>query len=77
MNDSYTEEVISNYGGKEFSQFKNDLGELASSKLSPISAPPIFTSFVSEGKPGAPVNVKLGTGVLSKVVISVEDVLLQ
>ena len=29
--------VISEYGGKEFSQFKNDLGELASSKLSPIS----------------------------------------
>ncbi|PPR49571.1 MAG: Tryptophan--tRNA ligase [Alphaproteobacteria bacterium MarineAlpha5_Bin5] len=37
LNDSDTEEVISNYGGKEFSQFKNDLGELASSKLSPIS----------------------------------------
>ena len=29
--------VISEYGGKEFSQFKNDLGELASAKLSPIS----------------------------------------
>ena len=29
--------VIAEYGGKEFSQFKNDLGELASTKLSPIS----------------------------------------
>ena len=29
--------VIAEYGGKEFSQFKNDLGELASAKLSPIS----------------------------------------
>ena len=26
-----------NYAGKEFSQFKNDLGDLAVSKLSPIS----------------------------------------
>ena len=29
--------IIAEYGGKEFSQFKNDLGELASAKLSPIS----------------------------------------
>ena len=37
LNDQDIEAVISEYGGKEFSQFKNDLGELASSKLSPIS----------------------------------------
>ena len=37
LNDQEIGTVISEYGGKEFSQFKNDLGELASSKLSPIS----------------------------------------
>ena len=37
LNDQEIGTVISHYGGKEFSQFKNDLGELASSKLSPIS----------------------------------------
>ncbi len=37
LDNSDTEKIISNYAGKEFSQFKNDLGELASSKISPIS----------------------------------------
>jgi len=35
---SDTEKVISDYAGKEFSQFKNDLGELASSTLFPITS---------------------------------------
>ena len=34
----HTETVIKNYAGKDFSQFKKDLGDLASSKLAPISA---------------------------------------
>jgi tryptophanyl-tRNA synthetase len=37
LNDVDLEKVVSEYSGKEFSQFKKDLGELASSKLSPIS----------------------------------------
>ncbi len=37
LNEIDTEKVILNYAGKEFSQFKNDLGDLAVSKLSPIS----------------------------------------
>ena len=28
---------MTNYAGREFSQFKKDLGDIASSKLSPIS----------------------------------------
>ena len=35
---SDTAKVISDYAGKEFSQFKNDLGELASSTLFPITS---------------------------------------
>ena len=37
LNDIELKKVISDYAGKEFSQFKKDLGELASVKLSPIS----------------------------------------
>ena len=37
LNDLEVEKVLDNYAGKEFSQFKKDLGELASAKLSPIS----------------------------------------
>ena len=35
--DEDLEKVVADYAGKEFSQFKRDLGDLASSKLSPIS----------------------------------------
>jgi tryptophanyl-tRNA synthetase len=38
LNNLKLEKVISDYAGKEFSQFKKDLGDLASSKLSPISS---------------------------------------
>ena len=37
LDDNSTEKIISNYAGKEFSIFKNDLADLASSKLAPIS----------------------------------------
>jgi tryptophanyl-tRNA synthetase len=37
LNDLDLKNVVGDYAGKEFSQFKKDLGELASSKLSPIS----------------------------------------
>ena len=37
LNEKQIEDVISNYSGKEFSIFKKDLGELAVSKLSPIT----------------------------------------
>ena len=37
LNDLEIEKAVADYAGKEFSQFKKDLGELASSKLSPIS----------------------------------------
>ena len=37
LNNLELERVISDYAGKEFSDFKKDLGEIASSKLSPIS----------------------------------------
>jgi len=38
LSDADTETVITNYAGKDFSQFKKDLGDLASSKLAPISS---------------------------------------
>ena len=34
---THLEKVVADYAGKEFSQFKKYLGELAASKLSPIS----------------------------------------
>ena len=37
LNDLELEKVISDYAGKEFSQFKKDLGEIVASKISPIS----------------------------------------
>ena len=37
LNDLELEKVVADYAGKEFSQFKKYLGELAASKLSPIS----------------------------------------
>jgi tryptophanyl-tRNA synthetase len=37
LNDLDLEAVIADYAGKEFSQFKRDLGGLVSSKISPIS----------------------------------------
>ena len=37
LNDLELEKVVADYAGKEFSQFKKYLGELATSKLSPIS----------------------------------------
>ena len=37
LDENSTEKVISNYAGKEFSLFKNDLADLASTKLLPIS----------------------------------------
>ena len=38
MNDNSIEVVISEYAGKEFSQFKKDLADLAVSKLEPITS---------------------------------------
>ena len=37
LNDLDLDKVVANYSGKEFSQFKRDLGDLVSSKISPIS----------------------------------------
>ncbi len=37
LSDLEVEKVVANYAGKEFSQFKKDLSEITSSKLSPIS----------------------------------------
>ena len=36
LNNLSTEEVVQNYAGKEFSIFKNDLGELIVEKIGPI-----------------------------------------
>ena len=36
LNNLSTEQVVQNYAGKEFSNFKNDLGELIVEKISPI-----------------------------------------
>ena len=38
LSNTDAEKVILDYAGKDFSKFKNDLGDLASSKLSPISS---------------------------------------
>ena len=38
LSDLKLDKAVSNYAGKEFSEFKKDLGDIASSKLSPISA---------------------------------------
>ncbi len=64
--------AISIYAGKEFSQFKNDLGELASSKLSPISMEmnklmkdeKYLDSIISNGKDRA---IAVADPVLSKI----------
>mgnify|MGYP003953275359 FL=1 len=37
LSDLEVEQVVTDYAGKEFSQFKTDLSEITSSKLSPIS----------------------------------------
>ena len=37
LTDKKNKEIISNYAGKEFSVFKNDLAEITVEKISPIS----------------------------------------
>ena len=64
--------LLADYAGKEFSQFKKDLGELASSKLSPISLEmnklmkdeKYLDSIISKGKDRA---INVADPVLSKI----------
>ena len=72
LNDLEIEKAVADYAGKEFSQFKKDLGELASSKLSPISFEmnklmkdeKYLDSIISNGKDRA---IKVAEPVLSKI----------
>ena len=72
LNDLDVEKVVGDYAGKEFSQFKKDLGELASSKLSPISFEMnklmkdenYLDSIISNGKDRA---IRIADPVLSKI----------
>ena len=72
LNNLKLEEVINNYAGKDFSQFKKDLGDVASSKLSPISVEinklmkdeKYLDSIIINGKDRA---IKVAEPVLSKV----------
>ena len=72
LNDLEVEKAVADYAGKEFSQFKKDLGELASAKLSPISFEmnklmkdeKYLDSIISNGKDRA---IKVAEPVLSKI----------
>ena len=72
LNDLDVKDVVDNYAGKEFSQFKKDLGELASSKLSPISLEmnklmkdaEYLDKIISNGKDRA---INIANPVLSKI----------
>ena len=72
LNDLKVEKAIADYSGKEFSQFKKDLGDLASAKLSPISLEmnklmkdeQYLDSVISEGKLKA---INVAEPVLSKI----------
>jgi tryptophanyl-tRNA synthetase len=72
LNDLEVEKAVADYAGKEFSQFKKDLGELASAKLSPISVEmnklmkdeEYLDSIISNGKDRA---IKVAEPVLSKI----------
>jgi len=72
LNDLDLKNVVDDYAGKEFSQFKKDLGELASSKLSPISLEmnklmkdaEYLDTIISNGKDRA---INIANPVLSKI----------
>jgi len=72
LNDLEVEKAVADYAGKEFSQFKKDLGELASAKLSPISFEmnklmkdeKYLDSIISNGKDRA---IKVAEPVLSRI----------
>jgi len=72
LNDLEVEKAVADYAGKEFSQFKRDLGELASAKLSPISLEmnklmkdeEYLDSIISKGKDRA---INVSEPVLSKI----------
>ena len=72
LNDLDLKNVVDDYAGKEFSQFKKDLGELASSKLSPISLEmnklmkdaKYLDKIISNGKDRA---INIANPVLSKI----------
>jgi tryptophanyl-tRNA synthetase len=72
LNDLEVEKAVTDYAGKEFSQFKKDLGELASAKLSPISQEmnklmkdeKYLDSIISKGKDRA---ISVADPVLSKI----------
>ena len=72
LNDIDLEKVLADYAGKEFSQFKKDLGELTSIKLSPISNEinkllkdeKYLDSIISKGKDRA---INVADPVLSKI----------
>ena len=72
LNDIDLKNVVDDYAGKEFSQFKKDLGELASSKLSPISLEinklmkdeKYLDTIISNGKDRA---INIANPVLSKI----------
>ena len=72
LNDLDIKNVVDDYAGKEFSQFKKDLGELASSKLFPISLEmnklmkdaEYLDTIISNGKERA---INVANPVLSKI----------
>ena len=72
LNDLDLKNVVGDYAGKEFSQFKKDLGELASSKLSPISLEmnklmkdeKYLDTIISKGKDRA---INIADPILSKI----------
>ena len=72
LHDLEVERAVADYAGKEFSQFKKDLGELASAKLSPISLEmnklikdeKYLDSIISKGKERA---INVADPVLSKI----------
>ena len=72
LDDLELEKAVADYAGKEFSQFKKDLGELASSKLSPISIEmnklmkdeKYLDSIINKGKDRA---INVADPVLSKI----------
>jgi len=72
LNDLDLKNVVDDYAGKEFSQFKKDLGELASTKLSPISLEmnklmkdeKYLDTIISNGKDRA---ITIANPVLSKI----------
>ena len=72
LNDLDVKNAVDDYAGKEFSQFKKDLGELASSKLSPISFEmnklmkdeKYLDTIISNGKDRA---INIANPVLSKI----------